>query len=73
MVINNNSIKRNRMELTIDVPAFKDKERCESIFDEFNEPVFGAQTFSAVHGIIYTGKVFKYCPWCGLKLVKKHD
>jgi len=30
--------------------------------------IFNAQIIHANNGIKYTGKVFKYCPWCGLEL-----
>ena len=30
-----------------------------------NYQIIGAQQLAANHGIKYTGRIYKYCPWCG--------
>jgi len=33
--------------------------------------VHNQQLFAAIHNMPYTGKVFKFCPWCGERLKVK--
>ena len=32
------------------------------------EQIASAQFVASAHGMMYTGKTFEYCPWCGRKL-----
>jgi hypothetical protein len=36
-----------------------------------NNQIIDAQLIAYNHGFKYTGKVFKYCPWCGTALCDK--
>jgi hypothetical protein len=36
----------------------------------FLKEMDGLVMFASVHGIKYQSGVFKYCPWCGKKLVE---
>ncbi len=40
---------------------------------ESNNQIIDAQLIADNHGFKYTGKVFKYCPWCGNKLYTKEN
>ena len=31
--------------------------------------IYSAAFLASIHGQMYTGKVFRFCPWCGLTLV----
>jgi ribosomal protein S27AE len=32
--------------------------------------IIRAQNFEYIYGVVYTGAVFRFCPWCGEKLRK---
>jgi len=33
--------------------------------------IVGIFTFSALHGFVYRGRIFEFCPWCGMPLQKR--
>lgn len=35
------------------------------------EPIMGVTLFAQKHGLTFDFLVFRYCPWCGKRLVKK--
>lgn len=41
--------------------------QCED-WEESMPQINGAQTLADIHGIKYTGAIFKFCPWCGEEL-----
>ena len=43
---------------------------CEGWKSSANQ-IFGSQTLAWTHGISYTGKIWKFCPWCGKTLVEE--
>ncbi len=46
-------------------------KKCTCDLWEFNWPQLKkVQIFSILHGINYTADMFKYCPWCGKKLIE---
>jgi hypothetical protein len=44
-----------------------EKEKCMD-WKESMEQITGAQLLADAHGIVYTGKSFIFCPWCGEKI-----
>jgi hypothetical protein len=40
-------------------------------FKENIEKIDGCISYAFIHGMIYEGTPFKYCPWCGKKLTEK--
>ena len=49
------------MEVTCDC------ERWEKSFPQIQS----AQLMAFYHGIVYSGEVFEFCPWCGRKTHRK--
>ena len=33
--------------------------------------ISGAQSLAYIHGVKYTAGIFRFCPWCGAKLVNE--
>ena len=44
-----------------------EKEKCMD-WEKGMEQIIGAQMLAANHGIEYTGKCFRHCPWCGERI-----
>lgn len=49
-----------------------DECNCDS-WDKSANQIFDAQAFVESRGIVYTGDVFRYCPWCGVKFEIKQE
>ena len=41
---------------------------CENYVESMPQ-IESAQILAYTHGIKYTGDIFVYCPWCGVKLI----
>lgn len=52
------------------IPEMQNKtDRCSCEKYKHSMPqIDGAQGLAYVHGVVYTGSVFEYCPFCGDKL-----
>ena len=44
--------------------------RCES-WSNCMPQIAAAQDLAFVHGFVYTGRYFNFCPWCGKRLLEK--
>ena len=40
-------------------------------WEEGMSQISGAQVLAYMHGIEYTFKTFRFCPWCGTELIVK--
>lgn len=53
-------------------PMFQLKCVCQDWYTNISE-INGILNFAMTHKIVYKGKKFMHCPWCGQKLINKVD